>query len=104
MKKEITEEMLDQFYELILSIKSKEDCKNLFDDLCTIKELEQMAQRVHAAKLLMEGMTYNQVIDETDISSATLSRVSRCVRYGKGYVTVMKTDVNSKNEKNDKND
>lgn len=98
MKKEITEEMLDEFYELILSIKSKEDCKNLFDDLCTIKEVEQMAQRVRAAKLLMEGMTYNQVIDETDISSATLSRVSRCVRYGKGYVTVMKAGGNDKND------
>lgn len=97
MKKEITEEMLDEFYELILSIKSKEDCKNLFDDLCTIKEVEQMAQRVRAARLLMEGMTYNQVIDETDISSATLSRVSRCVRYGKGYVTVMKVEGNDKN-------
>lgn len=104
MKKEITEDMLDQFYELILSVKSKEDCKNLFDDLCTVNEVEQMAQRVRAAKLLMEGMTYNQVIEETDISSATLSRVSRCVRYGKGYVTVMKTDDNCKNDKNDKND
>ena len=47
--------------------------------------LEKMAQRIRAAKLLSEGKTYNQVIEETDISSATLSRVSKALRYGKGY-------------------
>ena len=57
----------------------------LFDDLCTAKEIEKMAERVEAAKLLLEGKTYNQVIAETGISSATLSRVSRCMQYGKGY-------------------
>lgn len=77
--------MILDLYELIASLNTAEDCRALFDDLCTNKEVEQMAQRVRAAKLLMEGKTYNQVIDETDISSATLSRVSRCVQYGKGY-------------------
>ena len=67
-----------------------EDCYALFDDLCTAKEIEKMAERVEAAKLLMEGKTYNQVIAETDISSATLSRVSRCVQYGKGYSKFLK--------------
>ena len=49
-----------------------------------------MAERVYAAKLLMEGKTYSQIIAEADISSATLSRVSRCVQYGKGYSKVLK--------------
>ena len=49
-----------------------------------------MEERLYAAKLLMEGKTYNQVIAETDISSATLSRISRCVQYGKGYTNVLK--------------
>ncbi len=89
MKKELIEEMYNDFYRLILSLSTKEECKNLFDDLCTIKEVEQMVQRVHAAKLLIEGKTYNQVIEETDISSATLSRVSRCVQYGKGYLPLI---------------
>ena len=62
----------------------------LFEDLCTTKEVEKMAERLYAAKLLMEGKTYNQVIAETDISSATLSRVSRCVQYGKGYSKLLK--------------
>lgn len=89
-EKKINEEMLCDLYELIVSVSTVEDCKALFDDLCTIKETEQMAQRVRAAKLLTEGKTYNQVIEETDISSATLSRVSRCVRYGKGYSRLLK--------------
>ena len=57
----------------------------LLEDLCTRKEVEQMAQRIRAARLLKEGKTYQQVIAETDISSATLSRVSRCLQYGSGY-------------------
>ncbi|MBQ7961624.1 MAG: hypothetical protein IJ289_03410 [Clostridia bacterium] len=79
------ESMLSELFELIASIENAEDCRLLFDDLCTVNEIEQMAQRVRAAKLLIDGKTYNQVIEETDISSATLSRVSRCVRHGKGY-------------------
>lgn len=76
---------IEELYRVILSLKTIEDCKALFDDLCTVKEIEKMAERIEAAKLLMEGKTYNQVIAETDISSATLSRVSRCVQYGQGY-------------------
>ena len=79
------EKMITELFELIASMENAEDCRLLFDDLCTINEVEQMAQRVKAAKLLIDGKTYNQVIEETDISSATLSRVSRCVRHGKGY-------------------
>lgn len=77
--------MIDDLYDLIASLKSREDCRALFSDMCTNKEIEQMAQRIYAARLLIEGKTYNQVIEETDISSATLSRVSRCVHYGEGY-------------------
>ncbi len=84
------ESMTNELYELIASINTPEDCKALFSDLCTIKEVEQMAQRVKAAKLLIEGKTYNQVIEETDISSATLSRVSRCVQHGDGYSRFLK--------------
>ena len=84
------EQMITELYELIASMESAEDCKELFADLCTIKEIEQMAQRVKAAKLLIDGKTYNQVIEETDISSATLSRVSRCVQYGTGYSRFLK--------------
>lgn len=81
---------IDALYELIVSVSNVEDCRALFDDLCTEKEIEKMAERIHAAKLLMRGNTYNQVIAQSDISSATLSRVSRCVQYGKGYSKLLK--------------
>ena len=83
-------EKIQALYELIVSLNDPEECRALFDDLCTDKEIEKMAERVYAAKLLLEGKTYNQVIAETDISSATLSRVSRCVQYGKGYSKLLK--------------
>ncbi len=82
--------MIDELYELITALSSKEDCRILFEDLCTNKEIEQMAQRIKAAKLLLEGNTFNQVTEKCDISSATLSRVSRCVKYGKGYNKLLK--------------
>lgn len=77
--------MTDDLFELIASLQTKEDCRKLFSDLCTVTEIEQMAQRIKAAKLLLEGKTYIQVKEKCDISSATLSRVSRCVQYGEGY-------------------
>lgn len=81
---------IEALYRLILQLQSVEDCKALFNDLCTEKELEKMAERIYAAKLLLEGKTYNQVIAQADISSATLSRVSRCVQYGNGYSQFLK--------------
>jgi TrpR-related protein YerC/YecD len=81
---------IDNLFKVIAAIDNPDDCRALFDDLCTVKEIENMAERLHAAKLLMEGNTYAQVMAQSDISSATLSRVSRCVQYGKGYSKVMK--------------
>jgi len=84
------EKRKEMLYRLILSLESMEDCKALFEDLCTQRELENMAERLHAAELLLEGKTYQQVIAETEISSATLSRISRCVQYGKGYAKLLR--------------
>ncbi|MEG2002494.1 MAG: YerC/YecD family TrpR-related protein [Clostridia bacterium] len=76
--------MKNFLFETIIKLQTVKDCEMLFADLCTVNEVDQMAQRVQAAKLLLEKKTYNQVIAETDISSATLSRVSTCVRHGAG--------------------
>ena len=76
--------MLKDLYQEILNLETEEDCENFFNDLCTIKELQSMSQRLQAAKMLLAGKTYNEVIEQTDISSATLARVSKCVRYGAG--------------------
>ena len=84
------DEKIEMLYRLITGLSSVEECRALFEDLCTNKELEKMAERIYAAQLLMEGKTYNQVMAQADISSATLSRVSRCVQYGKGYKKILK--------------
>ena len=67
-----------------VSLQTIEEAEKFLDDLCTIKELEAMCQRLRAAKMLLQGKTYNEVVEETEISSATLARVSKCVRYGDG--------------------
>lgn len=79
------EEKITRLCRLIAGITNEEEVRLLLDDLCTVKELENMAERLYAAELLIQGNTYNQVMAQANISSATLSRVSRCVQYGKGY-------------------
>ena len=90
MKQTAKQDHIRQLFELICSIDNIDDCQALFDDLCTVKEVEIMAERCFAAKLLLEGYTYSQVMAQADISSATLSRVSRCVQYGSGYSKLLK--------------
>lgn len=74
----------DVLLEQIIKLETLEEAYAFFEDLCTIKEVESMAQRLEAAQLLLQGKTYEQIIQETHISSTTLSRVSTCVRYGSG--------------------
>ena len=92
MEKTPTEERIDHLCRLLAEIRNPEDINALLEDLCTRKEVENMAERVFAAKLLMEGNTYNQVMAQVTISSATLSRVSRCVQYGAGYSRLLKAE------------
>ena len=75
---------LNELYEALVKVNTVDECKVLLDDLCTYKEVEQMAQRIYAAKLFLEGKTYNEIIAETDISSTTLSRISRTITHGSG--------------------
>ena len=85
MQSKNKKERLVALYETISSTQSTLECKRLLEDLCTENELYVMAQRLHAAKMMMEGKTYVQIIEETGLSSATLSRISKCVQFGKGY-------------------
>jgi len=90
MQNDHKQKKINDLYQLIASIQDPEQIRVLFDDLCTRKEIDNMAERIFAAKLLMEGKTYNQIMAQSDISSATLSRVSRCVQYGRGYSQLLK--------------
>ncbi len=80
----ISSDHANALYELFVKIDNVEDCKAFLEDLCTYKEVDQMAQRAYAAKLLLSGETYSEIIAKTDISSATLSRVSRALTHGSG--------------------
>ncbi len=92
MEKRPTAELIPELFDTILKLRTQEDGAAFFADLCTEKEVENMASRLAAAKLLIEGKTYLQVIEEVDISSATLSRVSRCVRHGTGYTRMIERE------------
>ena len=79
----------DLFYEAVLSLKSVEDCMLFFEDISTIKELQSLFQRFRVACLLDSGSNYIEVSEMTGASSATISRVNRCLNYGGGYRTAL---------------
>ena len=77
-------ELTDALFDAILSLENREECYNFFEDLCTVKELSDMAQRLAAAKMLLDGCTYEQIVKSAEISTATISRINRCIQYGPG--------------------
>lgn len=80
----------EQLFKAILSLQNVEECYSFFEDLCTMKELADMTQRVFAARMLLGGATYEQIVKEVEISTATISRINRCIQYGNGgYKTVL---------------
>lgn len=83
-------EQLDQLFDAILSLETREECYQFFDDLATMNEISSLMQRLQVAKLLTEGYTYNYIEKETKASTATISRVRRCIDYGsEGYKIVL---------------
>lgn len=81
---------VDRLFEAILSLKSVEECYTFFEDACTIKEIIEIAQRLKAAKMLRDGVNYVDISKETGMSTATISRVNKCLEYGNGgYNTVL---------------
>ncbi|HJV17570.1 MAG TPA: YerC/YecD family TrpR-related protein [Bacillales bacterium] len=73
---------LDQLFQAVLSLKDLEECYRFFDDLCTINEIQSLAQRLEVARMLREGKTYHKIETDTGASTATISRVKRCLNYG----------------------
>ena len=76
--------MTDALFDAILSLEDRDECYQFFEDLCTVKEVADMAQRLEAAKLLLAGKTYEQIVRSAEISTATISRINRCIQYGSG--------------------
>ena len=77
-------EAVDYLFDAILSLKSKEECYHFFEDLCTVKELQSMAQRMEVARMLKEKKTYAEIAGETGASTVTISRVNRILSQGTG--------------------
>lgn len=75
---------LDELFDAILSLETREDCYQLFDDLATMNEITALSQRFQVARMLTEGSTYTAIEQETKASTATISRVRRCIDYGSG--------------------
>ena len=90
-----------RLFEAILSLDSVEECYRFFEDLMTIKELKAISQRWQVAMMLEEGKTYNEVAELTNASSATISRVSKCLSYGAGgYTSVLAKTAKTENTEN----
>ena len=80
----------DALFDAILSLENREECYHFFSDLCTVKEVSDMAQRLEAARLLLNGQTYESIVRSVHLSTATISRINRCIQYGSGgYRTVL---------------
>ena len=90
MNTKLHDENVDFLFDAILTLKNREECYKFFEDLCTVAELRAMEQRFEVALLLSDGMIYNDILERTGASSATISRVNRCLQYGAdGYQTIL---------------
>ncbi|WP_017754514.1 YerC/YecD family TrpR-related protein [Calidifontibacillus oryziterrae] len=87
---------LDQLFEAILSLNDLEECYRFFDDLCTVNEIQSLAQRLEVARMLRDGFTYHKIETETGASTATISRVKRCLNYGNDAYIMALDRVDSK--------
>ena len=95
-------ESIDRLFDTILGLQTREDCYAYFADLCTVRELQDMAQRLDVAILLREGKNYQEISAQTAVSSATISRVNRCLTYGSGgYRTMLQRLEKTQQPEND---
>ena len=84
------DENIEFLYKSIVSIDSAEDCRSFFEDICTTSEILEMSRRLKAAKMLSEGIIYSEIAAQTGLSTATISRVNHCLKYGsEGYLKVL---------------
>ena len=90
MNSKIKDDITDRLFDAILLLKGMDECYNFFEDICTVSEIKAMAQRLEVAKMLKAGKTYTEICEKTGASTATISRVNRCLNYGAdGYKTIL---------------
>ncbi|MCK4257707.1 MAG: helix-turn-helix domain-containing protein [Halanaerobiales bacterium] len=90
MDERIKDRFTDQFFKAILLLENEEECQKFLEDICTINEIKSIAQRLEVAKMLKEGATYEEIAKMTGASTATISRVKKCLNYGaNGYQIIL---------------
>lgn len=89
---------VDRLFQTFLNLNSVEECYTYFEDLCTIKEIKDMAQRLDTAVLLKDGMSYQKISETLDISTATIGKVSKCLNYGSGGYDLAISKLNKEGE------
>ena len=90
MEKPIYDENVTYLIRGSLTLHTPQECMRFFEDLCTASELQEMSRRLQAARMLKDGLSYSRISKETGLSTATISRVNRCLQYGDdGYMTVL---------------
>ena len=90
MNSRMRDENMEMLFQAVLSLQDTRECADFFDDLCTVAELKAMSQRLHVARMLREKHIYTDIVRETGASTATISRVNRCLQYGSdGYNRVL---------------
>ena len=96
---------IDELFKAVLLLENEEDCYRFFEDICTVNEIHAIAQRLQVAKLLSEYKTYNEIEDITKASTATISRVNKCLVYGsEGYKRILTRLEESEENKADQED
>ena len=86
----LKDDLTDQLFRAILSLRTEEECYQFFEDVCTVSEIKAMAQRLEVARMLDQGCIYDTIVEKTGASTATISRVKRCLVYGEdGYNNVL---------------
>ena len=92
----------DRFFDAIMTLKTQKECYKFFEDICTISELKAIAQRLEVAGRLKDGETYEEIVQQTGMSTATIARIKRCLDYGSGgYRLILnRLDAVEKGEKN----
>ena len=94
-------EPVDHLFKAILNLETMEECYRFFEDVCTVNEILDLAQRFDVARMLTDGKIYNEISKETGASTATISRVNKCLQYGSdGYRLVLER-IREKEEKSD---
>lgn len=94
-------ESVDRLFQTILNLETIEECYAYFDDICTIKEIQDLSQRLDTAILLDQGYSYQKITEKVDVSTATIGRVSKCLNYGSGGYRIAIDRLNNSEDKND---